>query len=180
MKIYTRTGDKGMTALASGERVSKASDRVECYGRIDELNSWLGRIIAQSRKDYSEIADELETIQQNLFNCQTDTANPELNEKSWRVKTSITDDLESWIDKYTEKAVPLTQFILPGGSLLASDCHLARTLVRNTERQLVKLSWTSKVNPEVLIYLNRLSDYFFTLAREFNRLENFEDIFYKN
>jgi cob(I)alamin adenosyltransferase len=178
VKIYTKTGDKGMTNLASGQKVSKASDRVEAYGEIDYLNSWIGRIISQSREGYPKIAQELEQIQQNLFSCQSDLANPELKAESWRVTLEPTSELERQIDCYTDKARPLTRFILPGGSLLASDCHVARTLVRNAERQLVKLSWTSEINPNVLIYLNRLSDYFFTLAREFNRLEGFEDVFY--
>ncbi|MDR2976705.1 MAG: cob(I)yrinic acid a,c-diamide adenosyltransferase [Streptococcaceae bacterium] len=180
MKIYTKTGDKGMTRLASGQAVSKASDRVETYGALDYLNSWIGRIISQTRMNYPDISEQLQEIQQCLFDCQTDLANPTLSSSTWRIKAAPTANLESWIDSYTEKARPLTRFILPGGSLPASDCQVARTLARNAERQLVKLSWTAEINPDILIYLNRLSDYFFTLAREFNRREGNEDIFYEN
>lgn len=178
MKIYTKTGDKGMTRLIGGQMVSKASDRIESYGSVDELNSWVGRITSQTKVSHPSISQELKTIQNYLFDCSTDLATPADKGYDWRVEKAWVTFLEERIDVYTANCSPIEKFILPTGSLLASDCHVARTLTRNTERKVVALMWTSKINEEVLIFLNRLSDYFFALAREMNRLEAIEDEYY--
>ncbi|SJZ38098.1 cob(I)alamin adenosyltransferase [Pilibacter termitis] len=179
MKIYTKTGDKGMTRLIGGQLVSKASDRVESYGYVDFLNSWVGRITAQTKGNYPEISQELRQIQNYLFDCSTDLATPAEKDYDWRVQKEWAMFLEERIDVYTANCSQIERFILPTGSLLASDCHVARTLTRNAERKVVELMWTSTINDEVLVFLNRLSDYFFALAREMNRLENVEDEYYE-
>lgn len=178
MKIYTKTGDKGMTRLIGGQAVSKASNRVESYGYVDYLNSWVGRITAQTKKSNPNLAQELKTIQNYLFDCSTDLATPADADYEWRVKKAWATFLEDRIDVYTANCSQIEKFILPTGSLLASDCHVARTLTRNAERKVVALMWTSKINEDVLVFLNRLSDYFFALAREMNRLEAIEDEYY--
>ncbi|MDR2833742.1 MAG: cob(I)yrinic acid a,c-diamide adenosyltransferase [Streptococcaceae bacterium] len=176
MKIYTKSGDKGKTSLVGGKRVSKASKRVESYGTLDYLNSWIGRIIAQSKEKHPEIANDLEKIQHLLFDMQTDLAS---EKGEFYLKVGSSRFLEEKIDLYTNLSEPIKKFILPGGTLLASDTHIARTITRNAERKIVKLLEEEMVNEEILIFINRLSDYFFALAREFNRLENEKDKFYE-
>lgn len=180
MKIYTRTGDKGMTKLVGGIGVSKDSDRVESYGTIDELNSWIGYSISMFDSKFSLEKTELQQIQQYLFDIGTDLATPlELDRKTY-VEPKQIEWLESRIDYYTMKSPDIERFILPGGSKEASMMHMARTIVRRAERIIVRLNWTAKLSPELLIFVNRLSDYFYALARYLNVKQGQEDIFYEN
>lgn len=173
-KIYTRSGDEGETGLGDGTRVSKDHPRVNAYGTVDELNATLGLFVAQgfSGNLDSEVAHHLRDIQNDLFDVGADLCKPETpGEKATpelRVRSEQVTRLESWIDRYNEALEPLNSFVLPGGSLAASWCHLARTICRRAEREVVTLSHSETINPEVRKYLNRLSDFLFVLARECN------------
>lgn len=171
MKIYTKTGDSGQTALFGGTRVSKASARVEAYGTVDELNSFIG--VAKSRIRQEEVMDQLKKIQFTLFTLGSETATPAdkltlANGKS-RLPLMIAEDditaLEDWMDAWEEELAPLQYFILPGGGESATALHVCRTVCRRAERSLVFLAENEEVRPELIKYLNRLSDYLFVLAR---------------
>lgn len=178
MKIYTKTGDKGQTALYGGTRVSKASARVESYGNIDELNSFIG--VAKSQIENGNILNQLKKIQFDLFTVGSESATPVdklmlANGKS-RLPLIISDteikELERWMDEMEPHLEPLQYFILPGGGKSATALHVARTVCRRAERSLVFLNETEEVRPELIKYLNRLSDYLFVLARYVSQLHN--------
>ncbi|MBP2100632.1 cob(I)yrinic acid a,c-diamide adenosyltransferase [Enterococcus rivorum] len=177
MKIYTKTGDKGQTSIIGGEKRSKASDRVEAYGTIDELNSLVGYIISQMQT-YREIKKELEEIQHTLFDCGTDMATPN-STKGYRTTAESVEWLEQKIDKYADVPPELQEFILPGGCGIASLLHMARTVARRAERCVVRVRDSEEINLEALIFLNRLSDYFYAIARFINFREGREDISYR-
>ncbi|MDH6363334.1 cob(I)alamin adenosyltransferase [Enterococcus sp. PF1-24] len=179
MKIYTKTGDKGMTKLVGGDSVAKDSDRVESYGTIDELNSWVGLIVAELPAKEVSLAEELRTLQQLLFDLGTDLSTPASAGRPLRLLPGAATWLENRIDVYTEEAPDIDRFILPGGSKIASMLHVARTITRRGERIIVRLSWTASLNKEIIIFVNRLSDYFFAVARAVNARENKLDIFYE-
>ncbi|MGX7351533.1 ATP:cob(I)alamin adenosyltransferase [Enterococcus canis] len=179
MKIYTKTGDKGMTKLVGGSQVSKDSDRVESYGTVDELNSWLGFSISMLSDQHSELKQELKRVQQFLFDVGTDLATPLEAERPLKLEGESVTWLEERIDRYTAEAPDIERFILPGGSQGASMMHMARTIARRAERQIVRLSWTAKLNGEVIMFVNRLSDYFYAVARVINVREGVEDVFYE-
>lgn len=177
-KIYTKTGDKGETALYGGTRVSKASARVDAYGTIDELNAFIG--IAKSHIDDSDCLKQLAEIQYDLFTLGSEAATPIdkvylANGKS-RLPVTIKEEdinkLEVWMDKMDESLEPLQFFILPGGGKAATFLHAARTICRRAERGMVFLNETEEVRPELIKYLNRLSDYLFVLARYVSMLDN--------
>ena len=169
MKIYTKTGDEGDTSLFSGGRVAKDDLRVEAYGTVDELNSWLGLI--RSHDLPPAPAAWLETIQNDLFVIGADLATPLDSHPAWLVR--LTEPpvaaLETAIDQMDEHLTPLRAFILPGGTSAAAETHIARTVCRRAERACVRLQHVSAINPVLIRYLNRLSDFLFTLARELNR-----------
>ncbi|TPE44630.1 cob(I)yrinic acid a,c-diamide adenosyltransferase [Pontibacter mangrovi] len=166
MKIYTKTGDKGTTALIGGTRVSKAHLRIEVYGTVDELNSYIGLVrdqeVNQGRLDIlKEIQDRLFTIGSTLAtdpDKNTKMATPDLHEEDIAL-------LEQEIDKYTAEVPPLRAFILPGGHPSVSFCHVARCVCRRAERLAISLQEVSAVDELVVKYLNRLSDYLFALCR---------------
>jgi len=165
MKIYTKTGDKGQTSLIGGTRVPKYHSRIEAYGTIDELNSWMGLIRDQQINDRSVKA--LLEIQDRLFTVGSLLA--EDPEKSRMKLPHINADditfLEQQIDSMNERIPELKSFILPGGHTTVSYCHIARCICRRAERLIVQLSETASVDEKIVIYINRLSDYLFTLAR---------------
>ncbi|MCK3942571.1 cob(I)yrinic acid a,c-diamide adenosyltransferase [Streptococcus suis] len=170
MRIYTGYGDSGKTRLYGGDRVSKTHERVEAYGTMDELCSLLGRIVAEMR-EYPELDDlrlECEQIQQQLFDCGSDLATPrEL--RPYKQEEATVNWLEERMDAYMHQPPQLEKFIIPGGHLIASSLHMARTLTRRLERRMVALmEIEEKVNPVGMVYINRLSDYFFVLARLVN------------
>lgn len=179
MKIYTRTGDQGETSIIGG-RVSKKSVKVEAYGTVDEANSVLGVAIANLPEVGQGLREELENIQHCLFDCGSDLSMKQgLEErKPYKVKEEAVHDLEARIDAYVEETPDLEKFILPGGSIASAYFHHARTVVRRAERQVVELSHEEKVNPYVLQYLNRLSDYLFAVARLMNYRLNVKDVEY--
>lgn len=168
MPIYTKKGDQGTTTLFSkeltkGERIYKSEPRLQAIGKLDELNSYLGVIIAINPR--RELVDSLITIQRKLFLINSQLAGAEL-----KLKKSDTNMLEKKIDQIDKVIPPLNNFILPGGTVIAAHLHYARTLVRRAERALVYLSQNSQVEPETLKFVNRLSDTMFTFARFENYL----------
>ncbi len=175
MKIYTKTGDKGDTALYGGTRVSKSSLRVESYGNIDELNSFIG--VAKCQIEDFEVMAKLRKIQFDLFTLGSESATPldkmMLANGQPRLPLTIFDTeievLELWMDEMEETLEPLQYFILPGGGKAATALHVARTVCRRAERSLVLLHQTEEVRPEMIKYLNRLSDFLFVLARYVSR-----------
>lgn len=168
--IYTKTGDDGSTGLANGERVDKSSVRVEVMGNIDELNSLIGVIEASGIP--SDISGYLLNIQHRLFDIGGEIATPG---SATNAPESV-ERLEELIDSYNEDLPALKEFILPGGSLPASLCHMARSVCRRCERSLVKLSHEEYINPESLHYINRLSDLLFVLARTLNQAKDGKEI----
>jgi cob(I)alamin adenosyltransferase len=164
MKIYTKTGDRGDTSLIGGFRVSKSDLRIESYGTVDELNSWLGLIVEYLPQDRIE---EVQRIQSLLFSMGAQLASKSKEQKRPFTEVS-TDDikiLETYIDEYEILLPRMTHFILPGGNKGAAKAHIARCVCRRAERIVVQLSRIDFVDAKVLTYLNRLSDYLFCLAR---------------
>lgn len=176
MKIYTKTGDQGTTALYGGNRVSKASARVESYGNIDELNSFIG--LAKSEITDEKVLNQLQKIQFDLFTLGSESATPTdkltLSNGKSRLTLMISEteieELENWMDEYETQLEPLQYFILPGGGKSATALHVCRTVCRRAERSLVFLNESEEVRPELIKYLNRLSDYLFVLARYVSKL----------
>ena len=168
MKIYTKTGDQGETALFAGGRVLKSHIRVEAYGTVDELNSLLGLVRSYTRP--AQAQTWLEAIQNDLFIVGADLATPAESTPAWLVRLveQPVTALEQAIDQMDLDLEPLKAFILPGGIPAAATLHVARTVCRRAERICTTLQTESGVNPAVLMYLNRLSDFLFTLARWVN------------
>ncbi|MCR2802474.1 cob(I)yrinic acid a,c-diamide adenosyltransferase [Paenibacillus soyae] len=168
MRLYTKTGDKGQTSLIGG-RVSKDDVRVEAYGTIDELNSFVGVAQAEAAKhdELQELAGWLVDIQQELFDCGSDLAYAREG-APFKMNGEPAERLEGWIDRYITEAPEITRFILPGGSAVSSALHVCRTVCRRAERRVVTLAREHAINEDVLIYINRLSDFFFAAARVAN------------
>ena len=170
-KIYTRTGDKGETALSDGSRVAKHDARVAAYGTVDELNATLGLCRLHAADG---MADRLAMIQNDLFDLGADLCRPDMERDAdaeyppLRMAKAQVDRLESEIDTMNARLEPLRSFILPGGSALSAFLHLCRTISRRAERETVELATMENVNPDAVKYLNRLSDWFFVAARVAN------------
>ncbi|MBP1993507.1 cob(I)yrinic acid a,c-diamide adenosyltransferase [Paenibacillus eucommiae] len=178
MNIYTRTGDAGQTSVIGG-RVDKDDIRVEAYGTVDELNSFLGQAVSFMDKGcFEDLREDLLQIQHELFDCGSDLAILQKGERTFKVTAGMVDALEVWIDKYDAETADITRFILPGGSKASSALHVCRTVCRRAERRVVTLARTKEINPEVRRYLNRLSDLFFTVARTANFREGVSDVEY--
>ena len=177
MKIYTKTGDDGTTGLIGNKRVKKSNPRIASYGMVDELNASIGVVL--SSKIGKDIRDLLTRIQNDLFVVGADLANPDLKNKSNRVTAEMIIYLEKEIDRLEEKLSPITYFILPGGNLIASQVHLARAICRRAETNMVSLSETDEINNQCLIYMNRLSDLLFVVARTINKRKKISDIAWK-
>ncbi len=177
MPIYTKTGDQGNTKVFNTKtkkliEISKSSDLIDAIGNVDELNSYIG-LIGSLIKDKKEKL-LLNSIQNNLLNIGSKLAGSDL-----RIKFSDIKDLEKQIDQMDESLPVLSEFILPGGGQLASTIHVARSIARRAERSVVKINLVKKVDPMVLSYLNRLSDYLFTLARHENNKEKIKDLIWE-
>ncbi|PTM06365.1 MAG: cob(I)yrinic acid a,c-diamide adenosyltransferase [Bacteroidetes bacterium] len=171
MKIYTKGGDQGETSLIGGARVLKNHSRIEAYGTIDELNAIIG-IVRDSSQNAS--ADEqLEAVQNILFSIGSALAAADGHKMQLPdFEETAIKDLEKAIDLMDEELEPLRNFILPGGDLASSYCHLARTVCRRAERKVVAMQQELQVEPKIVKYLNRLSDYFFTLGRFYTKLNS--------
>ena len=166
-KIYTKTGDDGTTGLVGGNRVLKSNLRLDAYGTVDELNAHIGLMI--SLLTDTAITDFLTKIQHKLFVIGSKLASDEKGKQITEGLTCSLDDislLEDAIDRYDAELPPLTQFILPGGSIQVSYCHIARTVCRRAERRVVQLAENVDIDINIVQYLNRLSDYLFVLARK--------------
>ncbi len=180
MKLYTKTGDSGLTSLNDGKRVKKNAARVETYGTVDELNAIIG--IARSFDLPSEMEADFEHLSLDLFNLGSDIAtrrNADVKFKVVRIEQGNVDWLERKIDEYDEKLPTLTHFILPGGTKAAAFLHQARTVCRRAERLAISLSESEDIGEFVVIYLNRLSDYLFVAARLANFYAGKSDILWK-
>lgn len=169
MKIYTKTGDSGDTSLFAGGRVRKSNIRVDAYGTIDELNSTIGVARAHGLPERADAW--LHTIQNELFVIGSDLATPMDANPAWltRLDDAPIGTLENAIDQMDTELPELRQFILPGGTLGAASLHVSRTVCRRAERIAVELAGEEAINPNVIAYLNRLSDFLFTLARWVNQ-----------
>jgi cob(I)alamin adenosyltransferase len=176
MKIYTKTGDKGETGLLGGERVPKDALRIEAYGVVDELNSVLG--VVRALRPKKKIDDVLKKIQHHLFILGADLATPNEKKRSSlpRIENADCDSLERTIDTIELSLRPLKAFILPGGTLVASQLHFARTVCRRAERSIVRLSRVEYIGHDVIVYLNRLSDLLFVLARYANHADGKKEV----
>lgn len=180
MSIYTKFGDKGKTSLYGGKTVSKDNIRVEAYGTIDELNSILGVVISELSD--KNIKKNLIQIQKDLFETGTSLASLSKNrdkDLSKYLQKRVL-NFENEIDFLSEKMPELENFILPGGGKTGSKIHFARTIARRAERKIVALSKQEKVNPDILIFINRLSDLLFTYARFINYKEKKKEILWKS
>jgi cob(I)alamin adenosyltransferase len=192
MKIYTKTGDKGLTGLIDGKRIPKSDIRIIAYGSIDELNSFIGLSISllsqnkthnnnNNNKSFSDIIITLNRIQNELFIIGSDLADPDLSKStSLRVQSTMITVLENDIDNYEKELSPITYFILPGGSVESSTLHIARSITRRAETNVSKLLLKDTINNLVLIYLNRLSDLLFVLSRTVNKRLQILDIAWKS
>lgn len=173
-RIYTRTGDDGSTGLGDGSRVAKDSARVAAYGSVDELNSTLGVVIASGVSD--DVATLLTEIQHELFDLGGELCIP----GATMIVDADVDRLEQRLDRYNDDLPPLKDFILPGGGLPAAHCHVARTVCRRAEREVLTLARAEEVRGEVLRYLNRLSDLLFVLARVLARASGSGEVLWKH
>ena len=178
MKIYTKTGDKGTTSLLSGRRVDKYHPRINAYGTIDELNSWVGLL-----REYAgvETKRELIAIQETLFSMGSHLA-AEPGTQTFPLPALDNGQivaLEMAMDRMNESLPELRSFILPGGHISVSHCHIARTVCRRAERHVVELAGVDEIPEFIVVFLNRLSDYFFVLARKFAADNHAEEIPWK-
>ncbi|WP_273836663.1 cob(I)yrinic acid a,c-diamide adenosyltransferase [Halococcus sp. PRR34] len=166
MTIYTGRGDEGQTDLRTMDRVSKASPRIEAYGTVDEVNATVGRVRPTG---YDDVDDQLRAIQNHLHIVQADLANPDPDAEDPQMTDERTERLEEWMDAYDDELDPLQSFILPGGGDAGARLHHARAVCRRAERRAVALASEEEVNEAAVVYLNRLSDALFTLARVVNQ-----------
>ena len=173
-KIYTRTGDDGTTGLGDGSRVPKTHARIEAYRTVDEANSALGMVLTVPGLPQA-VTEALTKIQHELFDLGGELAVPGYR----AILDSHIDQLEQSLDAFNEPLPPLKEFILPGGGPAAAACHLARAITRRAERSTWTLSQTDTVAPEVMRYLNRLSDLLFVVARVLARHENGQEVLWK-
>ncbi len=182
--LYTRTGDQGTTSLVGGTRVKKNCLRLETYGTLDEFSSLLG-VILSAPQCPEEIRGQLREVQNMLFNlggylaCESvpaDEASAGVQPKVWGLQEKHLTQLEGWIDALDEQTPKINAFVLPGGCPLCAEAHVARTVCRRAERLIISLSESEYVDPLLLQYLNRLSDYLFILARYFNFIAGVEEI----
>lgn len=169
-RIYTRTGDDGTTGLGDGTRLPKHHLRIACYGTVDELSAVLGLALAQGLP--APYADWMQAIQNDLFDVGADLCVPGRDDDKLRIAPDYTARLERWLDEANEDLPELKTFVLPGGSQAAAWMHMGRTVCRRAERLVSELATqageSEQLNPEVLKYLNRLSDLLFVLARALN------------
>lgn len=172
-KIYTRTGDTGTTGLGNQERVAKDHVRIEAIGAIDELNAQVGLLLAHQIPPF--LAQTLAPIQHKLFDLGGELSTPPI----YIIKAAYVQELERRLDTLNKNLPPLKEFVLPGGTIPASLCHVARTICRRAERRLVSLAKAETVNPESLKYLNRLSDILFVVARRLAREGGASEILWK-
>ena len=182
MKLYTRTGDDGKTALFSGDRVGKDHPRIEAYGTVDELNACLGLALAAVAGEdevSTDLRKDLAQIQSRCFDLGADLATPEGARNADKVGRFVDGDvelMESLIDRYTEAAPEIKYFVLPGGTEVAARLHLARTVCRRAERLMVHLGHGEPVTAQAVQWINRLSDLLFAMSRAANHSAGVADV----
>ena len=178
-KIYTRTGDKGETGLGDGSRISKTAPRVEAMGSVDELNSIVGvvveELLASNQPDLTSVAEFIRTLQHRIFDLFGELSIPGFEIISAKHVVVI----EQQLDVMNEQLDPLENFILPGGSRLIANCHMARSICRRAERNIAALAQTESVNANAMEFINRLSDYLFVLARTCARLTQVNEVLWE-
>lgn len=182
MKIYTKTGDRGDTGLIDGSRILKSDLRITAYGEVDEANSHIGLIISNLKGNsiFDDVGKILLDIQNDLFVLGAELANPKnTKDDKMLVKKEMITNIENYIDNLESELTPISYFILPGGTVESSLFHICRTVVRRAERTAVALSREQKINEDILMYLNRLSDLLFVLARVTNNRQNCNDVPWK-
>ena len=177
MKIYTKTGDDGDTGLQGDFRIAKSHPRIIAYGTVDEANAAIGVVLTNTLDD--DVSQLLNQIQNDLFLLGSDLSNQNLNDLKNRVTLEMIEKLEESIDKFESELPPITNFILPGGNVAASQIHQVRTIVRRAETLVVKLSDKDEINSNCIKYLNRLSDLMFVMGRLINKRNGIEDIIWK-
>ena len=190
MKIYTKTGDKGETGLIGGNRIPKGNPRIVAYGTVDELNSNIGMAVSflglKNRDLFLDLINIMTRVQSDLFIVGSDLADPRYppgNKNQFstpRTEENMTLALEDTIDKFEMELEPITFFILPGGSIEASLLHVTRTICRRAEITVTLLSKDQIINPIILVYLNRLSDFLFVAARLINKRLRIKDIAWRS
>jgi cob(I)alamin adenosyltransferase len=180
-RIYTKAGDQGQTHLAGGQRVSKDSLRIECYGTVDELNAFVGMAVISSTEAAPELAAILLRVQHELFNLGSILATrPEdVHPKQARITPAEIEQLEKEIDRMNADLAPLRSFVLPGGSRLNTELHACRTICRRAERIAVSLAREESIPPETIQYLNRLSDAFFVWSRWVNHVLGIAEVLWE-
>ncbi len=168
MKIYTKFGDSGETALYGGTRLGKDEPRIEAIGSVDELNAYMG--YAQTLVEDADLSELMARVQNHLFDVGADLATPATHAKAaeFRISPDFTTEMETAIDTLSAELPPLTNFILPGGCTAGATLHIARVVCRRSERCVVRLAREEEINPEIIRSLNRLSDLLFVLARTVN------------
>jgi cob(I)alamin adenosyltransferase len=176
-KICTRTGDNGTTGLGDGSRTDKDDPRIEAIGAIDELNSALGLLLSHELP--GNMHERLSRVQHRLFDVGGELCLPGQPARVV-IGADQAGELETALEKLNADLPPLREFILPGGSPAAAVCHLARTICRRAERRLVSLAKVADINPAGIVYLNRLSDLLFVMARQLNRLAGKTDVFWRH
>jgi cob(I)alamin adenosyltransferase len=174
-KLYTKTGDDGTTGLGDGSRTTKDSSRIEAVGTIDELNSWIGLLLAELPTD-EPLIEPLTDIQHRLFDLGGELAVPGFQ----LIQSNMVSDLEILCDQLNQELPPLKEFILPGGSKTAGLCHMARAVARRAERTIVTLSKEDTVGDDLRQYINRLSDVLFVMARQLARRDGGQEVFWKS
>ena len=174
-KLYTKTGDDGTTGLGDGSRTTKDSARIEAVGTIDELNSWVGLLLAELPAN-EPLIEPLTDIQHRLFDLGGELAVPGFQ----LIRAEMVSNLELLCDELNEELPPLKEFILPGGSKSAGLCHMARAVARRAERIIVTLSTEETVGDDLRRYINRLSDVLFVMARQLARREGGQEVFWKS
>lgn len=182
MKIYTKGGDKGRTSLIGGERVSKSDSRVEAYGTIDELTAFTALLADKLMADkrFEDCTEQLRQVESHLMTVAALLAVGEGGQdKVAALKTTSTEQLEQWIDQMQEALPAIDKFTIPGGDQRASLCHVCRTICRRAERATLRADEQYEVSPNAKIYLNRLSDYFYTLGRTIVARAGVEEILWR-
>ena len=177
MKIYTKTGDDGNTGLQGNFRISKSHPRILAYGTVDEANAAIGVVLTNRLDD--DVSQLLSQIQNDLFLLGSDLSNQNLNDLKNRISLEMIEKLEKSIDTFEFELPPITNFILPGGNVAASQIHQVRTIVRRAETLVVELSDKDEINSNCIKYLNRLSDLMFVMGRLINKRNGIEDIIWK-
>ena len=179
LKIYTKLGDKGETSLLGGSKVPKYHDRIEAYGTLDELNSFVG--LVRDHLDHTEIVDFIKHIQDRIFTIEAHLAaeTRQASDHLPKMKEGDITDVEKAIDRMEAELPPISNFVLPGGHPAVSYAHVARTICRRSERAVIKLAESVTIDPLIIQYLNRLSDYFFVLSRYLTKYFDAQETIWK-